>query len=149
MTENSALCIYSEGVCGVEAAHENFRNMGNAAWKLLICCPTFPPAWMISPDPLMHTGFNHHPGQYDDEYRRAHFRASQYEVWINYGLGSESDNLPGYVVLTAGRGTSGGHQLVERLSSLHLSGHSVPASWGSDIKQAILMGFHQSCRRKP
>jgi hypothetical protein len=28
--------------------------------------------------------------------------------WLNYGLGSESDNLPGYVVLTAGRGSSGG-----------------------------------------
>src|SRR3990172_1677427 len=28
--------------------------------------------------------------------------------WINYGLGSESHNLPGYVVLTSGRGTSGG-----------------------------------------
>lgn len=28
--------------------------------------------------------------------------------WLNYGLGSESRNLPGYVVLTAGRGTSGG-----------------------------------------
>ena len=25
--------------------------------------------------------------------------------WLNYGLGSESKNLPGYVVLTAGRGT--------------------------------------------
>ena len=28
--------------------------------------------------------------------------------WLTYGLGSESKNLPGYVVLTAGRGTSGG-----------------------------------------
>ena len=28
--------------------------------------------------------------------------------WLNYGLGSVSENLPGYVVLTAGRGTSGG-----------------------------------------
>src|SRR5262249_59289812 len=28
--------------------------------------------------------------------------------WINYGLGNDSKNLPGYVVLTAGRGTSGG-----------------------------------------
>jgi hypothetical protein len=28
--------------------------------------------------------------------------------WVNYGLGSESRNLPGYVVLNAGRGTSGG-----------------------------------------
>jgi hypothetical protein len=29
-------------------------------------------------------------------------------AWLNYGLGSESRNLPGYVVLTSGRGTSGG-----------------------------------------
>ena len=29
-------------------------------------------------------------------------------AWLNYGLGSESENLPGYVVLNAGRGTSGG-----------------------------------------
>jgi hypothetical protein len=28
--------------------------------------------------------------------------------WLNYGLGSVSRDLPGYVVLTAGRGTSGG-----------------------------------------
>ena len=31
--------------------------------------------------------------------------------WITYGLGSESRNLPGYVVLTAGRGSSGGASL--------------------------------------
>ncbi len=31
--------------------------------------------------------------------------------WINYGLGSEAQNLPGYVVLTAGRGISGGASL--------------------------------------
>jgi hypothetical protein len=28
--------------------------------------------------------------------------------WLNYGLGSESQNLPGYVVLTSGRGATGG-----------------------------------------
>src|SRR5262245_65121187 len=28
--------------------------------------------------------------------------------WLTYGLGSPSRDLPGYVVLTAGRGTSGG-----------------------------------------
>jgi len=32
-------------------------------------------------------------------------------AWINYGLGTESKNLPGYVVLTAGRGLSGGASL--------------------------------------
>ena len=31
--------------------------------------------------------------------------------WLTYGLGSESQNLPGYVVLTAGRGSSGGATL--------------------------------------
>jgi hypothetical protein len=31
-------------------------------------------------------------------------------AWLTYGLGSVSDNLPGYVVLTAGRGTSAGAQ---------------------------------------
>ena len=31
--------------------------------------------------------------------------------WINYGLGSASRNLPGYVVLNAGRGGSGGSTL--------------------------------------
>jgi len=29
-------------------------------------------------------------------------------AWITYGLGSESENLPGYVVLSAGTGSSGG-----------------------------------------
>jgi hypothetical protein len=32
-------------------------------------------------------------------------------AWLTYGLGSESNNLPGYVVLTAGRGTSAGTSL--------------------------------------
>jgi hypothetical protein len=31
--------------------------------------------------------------------------------WLNYGLGSESQNLPGYVVLNSGRGSSGGTTL--------------------------------------
>ena len=33
--------------------------------------------------------------------------------WINYGLGTENQNLPGYVVLTAGRGSSGGATLCQ------------------------------------
>ena len=31
--------------------------------------------------------------------------------WLNYGIGNPSENLPGYVVLTAGRGASGGASL--------------------------------------
>ena len=48
-------------------------------------------------------------------------------AWVLYGLGSESQNLPGFVVLSSGVGTSGGDiELVQRLSALHLSGRHVP-----------------------
>jgi hypothetical protein len=57
----------------------------------------------------MHTDqFNHHPGQLLMNCGFPVFGRPSMGSWINYGLGSESQNLPGYVVLTAGRGTSGG-----------------------------------------
>ena len=31
--------------------------------------------------------------------------------WLTYGLGSPSENLPGYVVMNSGRGSSGGATL--------------------------------------
>src|SRR5262245_37669843 len=60
-------------------------------------------AWVRS----MHTdAFNHHPGQLMMMTGVPTFGRPSLGSWINYGLGSESRNLPGYVVLTAGRGTS-------------------------------------------
>jgi hypothetical protein len=57
----------------------------------------------------MHTDqFNHHPGQLLMQCGRASFGLPVIGAWLTYGLGSESQNLPGYVVLTAGRGNSGG-----------------------------------------
>ena len=57
----------------------------------------------------LHTdAFNHHPGQLMMNSGVPTFGRPSMGSWINYGLGSESENLPGYVVLTAGRGTSGG-----------------------------------------
>jgi Protein of unknown function (DUF1501) len=57
----------------------------------------------------MHTeAFNHHPGQLLLNTGSQMFGRPSVGSWLNYGLGSESRNLPGYVVLTAGRGTSGG-----------------------------------------
>ena len=52
--------------------------------------------------------FNHHPGQLLMNTGHTQFGRPSMGAWLNYGLGSESKNLPGYVVLTAGRGTSGG-----------------------------------------
>ncbi len=60
----------------------------------------------------MHTEtFNHHPGQLMMNCGVPVFGRPSMGAWLNYGLGNASDNLPGYVVLTAGRGTSGGASL--------------------------------------
>ena len=60
----------------------------------------------------MHTDqFNHHPGQLMMNCGVPTFGRPSMGAWINYGLGSESKDLPGYVVLTAGRGLSGGASL--------------------------------------
>ncbi len=60
----------------------------------------------------MHTeAFNHHPGQLLMNTGVSMFGRPSMGSWLNYGLGSESSSLPGYVVLTAGRGTSGGASL--------------------------------------
>jgi len=60
----------------------------------------------------MHTeAFNHHPGQLLMHTGTTMFGRPSMGAWLTYGLGSESKDLPGYVVLTAGRGTSGGATL--------------------------------------
>src|SRR5688572_14239212 len=52
--------------------------------------------------------FNHHPGQLLLMTGSIQFGRPSAGAWITYGLGSESRNLPGFVVLSSGRGTSGG-----------------------------------------
>jgi hypothetical protein len=52
--------------------------------------------------------FNHHPGQLLLSCGKAELGRPTIGSWLVYGLGSDSQNLPGYVVLTAGRGASGG-----------------------------------------
>ena len=57
----------------------------------------------------MHTDqFNHHPGQLMMNCGFPLFGRPSMGAWLAYGLGSEAASLPAYVVLTAGRGTSGG-----------------------------------------
>ncbi len=52
--------------------------------------------------------FNHHPGQLLLFTGTQQFGRPTLGAWTLYGLGSESQNLPGFVVLTSGVGTSGG-----------------------------------------
>jgi hypothetical protein len=52
--------------------------------------------------------FNHHPGQLLLFGGSIQVGRPTMGAWALYGLGSESDNLPGFVVLSSGVGTSGG-----------------------------------------
>ena len=60
----------------------------------------------------MHTeAFNHHPGELLMYSGSMTLGRPSVGSWINYALGSPSQNLPGYVVLTAGRAPSGGNTM--------------------------------------
>lgn len=52
--------------------------------------------------------FNHHPGQLQLFTGHNQVGRPSMGSWALYGLGSESENLPGFVVLPSGVGTSGG-----------------------------------------
>ena len=52
--------------------------------------------------------FNHHPGQLLLFSGTMQFGRPTMGAWVLYGLGSESQNLPGFVVLSSGVGTSAG-----------------------------------------
>ena len=83
------------GQCGMELS-DLLPHLGSVADEI---------AWVRS----MHTeAFNHHPGQLLMNTGSTMFGRPSAGSWLTYGLGSEGQNLPGYVVLTAGRGTSGG-----------------------------------------
>ncbi|MBL8237171.1 MAG: DUF1501 domain-containing protein [Bryobacterales bacterium] len=57
----------------------------------------------------MHTeAVNHHPGQLMLFTGSIQFGRPTAGAWVTYGLGSESENLPGFVALSSGAGTSGG-----------------------------------------
>ncbi|MEM7011563.1 MAG: DUF1501 domain-containing protein, partial [Verrucomicrobiota bacterium] len=66
--------------------------------------------------------FNHHPGQLAMCCGHQQFGHPSIGSWMTYGLGSESKNLPGYVVLTAGGAARGG-------ATLYTNGF-LPSSYG-------------------
>ncbi len=86
------------GACGMELS-DLVPNIARHADKLLLVRS-------------MHTDqFNHHPAQLTLQCGRGTFGLPAFGSWVLYGLGSEQRDLPGYVVLTAGGGSSGGSTL--------------------------------------
>ncbi len=71
---------------------------------------------------------NHHPGQSMLMSGSPLVGRPTIGAWLTYGLGSESRNLPGFVVLSSGRGASGG-------SSNFASGFLPPAYAGVPFRK--------------
>jgi len=98
LLQGSPFRYHQHGKCGMPLS-ELLPHMGSVADDLLLIRS-------------LHTDqFNHHPGQLLMQCGRGTFGLPTMGSWLNYGLGSESQNLPGYVVLNSGRGSSGGATL--------------------------------------
>ena len=67
--------------------------------------------------------FNHHPGQLMMNCGSPLVGRPSMGAWVTYGLGSESQNLPGFVILNSGRGLSAGS-----------------ANWGSGFLPSVYQG---------
>jgi uncharacterized protein (DUF1501 family) len=74
----------------------------------------------------MHTDqFNHSPAQIFLNTGSAQLGRPCMGSWVSYGLGSEASDLPAFVVLTSGKGTSGG-----------------PANWGCGFLPTVYQGVN-------
>lgn len=113
MTKNVRFAFIKKETAVLMGSNRTFRPSGECGMEL----SDFLPNIATCADDLllirsMHSEqFNHHPGQLLMQCGRATFGLPTMGSWITYGLGSESQNLPGYVVLTSGRGSSGGATL--------------------------------------
>ncbi len=109
-TEGVRFAFIEKETAVVKASDRTFRPHGQCGMELSDYLPHIATcADDIALIRSMHTeAFNHHPGQTMMNTGVMTFGRPVMGSWINYGLGSVSQNLPGYVVLTSGRGTSGG-----------------------------------------
>ncbi len=86
------------GQCGMELS-EMLPHLGSCADDIALIRSTHTEA------------FNHHPGELLMYTGAQTLGRPSVGSWITYALGSPSQNLPGYVVLTAGRAASGGNTM--------------------------------------
>jgi hypothetical protein len=110
MTKNVRFAFLQKDTATIMASHRRFSSRGKCGMELSELLPHIGDcADDIALIRSMHTdAFNHHPGQLLMNSGVPRFGRPTMGAWLNYGLGCESQNLPGYVVLNSGRGTSGG-----------------------------------------
>jgi hypothetical protein len=112
-TQNVRFAFIKKETAVLHGSNRTFTKHGRSGMEF---CDLLPNLATCADDMLMvrsmHTDqFNHHPAQLTLCCGRSFFGLPTAGAWMTYGLGSESENLPGYVVLSAGRGTSGGASL--------------------------------------
>jgi uncharacterized protein (DUF1501 family) len=109
ITKNLQLA-FIKPTAAVLASRRQFRKYGQAGIDLSDCLPQLGTvADEITLVRSMHSpAFNHHPGQLMLFSGTLQVGRPSLGSWVLYGLGSESQNLPGFVVLSAGAATSGG-----------------------------------------
>jgi hypothetical protein len=83
------------GKCGMELS-EVIPHVGNIADEICLIRS------------MQTDAVNHAPAQILMNTGSQNFGRPSFGAWTLYGLGSESDDLPGFVVLTSAKGTSGG-----------------------------------------
>lgn len=113
MTENVRFAFIEKETATLMGSKRRFKKHGECGMEFSDLTPHLA---TCADDLLMvrslHTEqFNHHPGQLMMQCGRGTFGLPSMGSWLTYGLGSESQNLPGYVVLNSGRGSSGGATL--------------------------------------
>lgn len=113
MTKNVRFAFIKKESAVLMGTHRKFTRYGDCGMQLSDRMPyTGQVADELCMVRSMHSEqFNHHPGQLMMQCGRGTFGLPSAGAWLTYGLGNASSNLPGYVVLTTGRGSSGGATL--------------------------------------
>lgn len=109
LTENLELAFIKKNA-QVLASERKFEKCGESGMEI---SDWLPHTKTIADDiclvrSMFSDAFNHHPGQSLLMSGSPLMGRPTVGSWLTYGLGSESSNLPGFVVLSSGRGTSGG-----------------------------------------
>jgi uncharacterized protein (DUF1501 family) len=112
LTKNVRFAFLQKDTATIMGSHRVFKKHGQSGMEFSDLLPNIAScADDICMLRSMHSEqFNHHPGQILMNSGSPLAGRPSLGSWLTYGLGSVSDDLPGYVVLTAGRGTSAGAQ---------------------------------------
>ena len=96
-----------------------------------------------------HEGFTHSQAQFLINNGWPRIGRPSLGSWILYGLGSENQNLPGFVVLLEGGVRSGPGGLRPGLSARRLPGHVVPPGPQSDSQSHAAQGHGARAAARP